>query len=100
MIATVAPDLRVGRGLEHSRSPAHRAAGAGLRPTFGLGEDWNRHSSVTPVAPVLVAPDLRVGRGLELRHPRDYRLESVLRPTFGLGEDWNVLPELAQTLSV
>ncbi len=87
--ASVAPGLRVGRGLEREEArrvedglrrcarPSGRArigtstrawrgrASQLLRPAFGSGEDWNPNQ-LTPT--VAVPP---------------------LRPAFGSGEDWN-----------
>jgi len=37
----IAPSLRVGRGLEHASRYLLVSVLPGLRPAFGLGEDWN-----------------------------------------------------------
>ncbi len=109
---SVAPGLRVGRGLERRRNK--RTSGTDmLRPAFGSGEDWNvlkaayvrrlfagcarpsgRARIGTPTNTPRggghrVAPGLRVGRGLELVVRPVASYQTRLRPAFGSGEDWN-----------
>ena len=85
---TVAPGLRVGRGLELVPSGERRCCRP-LRPAYGSGEDWNH----AVVVGVVLLPELRpaYGSGEDWNRSPSFAVITamLLRPAYGSGEDWN-----------